>query len=101
MSISLDTHGVGMLGTAKLTLSTMSNFLRPAMLGGTKRKFKLIVMHWSEEDMKALTGLMAEGKLKVPIDEKYPSDQQGVMAAYEKIMSNKVSFSFRLWMRCG
>jgi NADPH:quinone reductase-like Zn-dependent oxidoreductase len=80
-----------MVGTVKLSLSTMSNFLRPAMLGGTNRPYKLFFMHWSEDDMKTLTGLMAEGKLKVPVDSKYPSDKQGVLAAYEKLMSNKVS----------
>lgn len=80
-----------MVGTVKLSLSTMSNFLRPAMFGGTNRPYKLFFMHWSEDDMKTLTGLMAEGKLKVPVDSKYPSDKQGVLAAYEKLMSNKVS----------
>lgn len=92
VSISLDTHGVGMVGSVKLGLSTMSNFLRPTMLGGTNRPFKLFFMHWREGDMEELTKLIAEGKLRIPIDSKYASDKQGVLAAYEKLMSNKVSF---------
>lgn len=80
-----------MFGTAKLALSTISNFLRPTVLGGTERPFKLIVMHWSEENLQDLAKSMDLGNLTVPIDSKYASDRQGVMAAYEKLMSNKVS----------
>lgn len=94
VSISLDTHGVGMVGSVKLGLSTISNFVRPTMLGGTNRPFKLVMMHWSEGDLRDLTRLMAEGKLRVPIDSRYGSDKQGVLAAYEKLMSNKVSVRF-------
>lgn len=80
-----------MLGTAKLAFHTMSNFLRPTILGGTERPFKLIMMHWSEANLQDLAKSMDLGNLKVPIDSTYASDRQGVMAAYEKLMSNKVS----------
>ncbi|GHJ88726.1 hypothetical protein NliqN6_5128 [Naganishia liquefaciens] len=89
VSISLDVHGVGMLGTVKLALHTMSNFLRPTILGGTERPFKMIMMHWSEANLQDLAKSMDLGNLRVPIDSTYTSDRQGVMAAYEKLMSNK------------
>jgi NADPH:quinone reductase-like Zn-dependent oxidoreductase len=91
VSISLDVHNVGMFGTAKLALSTISNFMRPTVLGGTARPFKLIMMHWSEENLQDLAKSMDLGNLTVPVDSKYASDREGVMAAYEKLMSNKVS----------
>ena len=90
VTISLDVHGVSTLRTAKLTASLVSNFVRPTFLGGTARKFKMFSMQWDEDGMKKMTKLMEQGKLRVPIDERYASDKQGVLAAYEKIMTNKV-----------
>ncbi|KAJ9123876.1 hypothetical protein QFC22_000664 [Naganishia vaughanmartiniae] len=89
VTISLDVHGASTLQTASLAVSLVSNFVRPAFLGGTSRKFKMITMHWDENGMKQMTKLMEQGKLRVPIDERYASDNQGVLAAYEKIMTNK------------
>lgn len=89
VTISLDVHGVSTLRTAKLTASLVSNFVRPTFLGGTARKFKMFSMQWDEDGMKKMTKLMEQGKLRVPIDERYASDKQGVLAAYEKIMTNK------------
>lgn len=63
----------------------------PQSLGGTPRKLAFVGCSWKEEDMKALTGMMDRGELKVPVDSQYASDRSGVMAAYEKQMSNRVS----------
>ncbi|KAJ9097583.1 hypothetical protein QFC21_004617 [Naganishia friedmannii] len=89
VTISLDVHGASTLRTTQLAVSLVSNFVRPTFLGGTARKFKMITMHWDEAGMKQMTGLMEVGKLRVPIDERFASDKQGVLAAYEKIMTNK------------
>lgn len=91
LSISVDLHGKSTIATGGLILATIGNFIWPSWLGGVKRKFKLFSMVYDREQMQTLANWMGEGKLKMIIDSVQKSDREGVLAAFEKQMSNKVS----------
>lgn len=89
LTISVDTHGKSTLGAGSLYLSFLGNYLWPRWLGGVPRKFKMFMMAYDREQMATLAQWMDEGKLKMVIDSVNKSDQAGVLAAFDKQMSNK------------
>ena len=61
--------------------------LRPSFLGGGKRKWQFLGMKVDLEQYQQLAALMAEGKVKVPIDEAFAFDK--VPEAYTRMKTGR------------
>ncbi|KAJ7175689.1 NAD(P)-binding protein [Mycena filopes] len=61
--------------------------LRPAWLGGVPRKYGMVTVNLGKKNIEAVANLVANGAVKPIIDSVYAFDRDGVMKAYEKIMT--------------
>ncbi|KAJ7504526.1 hypothetical protein B0H11DRAFT_1982780 [Mycena galericulata] len=62
-------------------------FFRPTWLGGVPRKYGLILASLGKKDMETVRDLVAKGAVKPRVDSVYSFDRDGVLKAYEKIMT--------------
>ncbi|KAF8216311.1 hypothetical protein K438DRAFT_1797001 [Mycena galopus ATCC 62051] len=61
--------------------------LRPAWLGGVPRKFDVVSVSFAKQDLEVVRDLVAKGTVKPIVDSVHSFDQEGVMQAFEKLMS--------------
>ncbi|KAJ7504506.1 hypothetical protein B0H11DRAFT_1852923 [Mycena galericulata] len=64
-------------------------FFRPTWLGGVPRKYDLVLVNLGKKDLEAVRDLVAKGTVKPLVDSVYSFDRDGVLKAYERIMSNR------------
>jgi len=62
---------------------------RPALLGGTPRKYKFLFMTPSKKNLQYLADLASQGKLTVPVDSEYALED--ALKAYERIMTGRAN----------
>lgn len=72
------------LATAK---SVAERALRPAFLGGSKRKWQFVGKKANREEYEQIASLMAEGKVTAVVDESFPFDK--VPEAYVKLKTGR------------
>ncbi|KAJ7151182.1 NAD(P)-binding protein [Mycena filopes] len=63
--------------------------LRPRWLGGVPPKYISLSINFETKDMETVRDLVAKGSVKPIVDSVYPFDRDGVLKAYEKMMSNR------------
>ncbi|KAJ7039760.1 NAD(P)-binding protein [Mycena alexandri] len=64
-------------------------FLRPSWLGGVPQKCIWLSINFETKDMENVRDLVAKGAVKPMVDSVYTFDRDGVLKAYEKMMSNR------------
>ncbi|KAJ7336303.1 hypothetical protein DFH08DRAFT_878378 [Mycena albidolilacea] len=64
-------------------------FLRPTWLGGVPRKYIPFLINLGKEDLETVRDLVARGAVKPIVDSVYSFDRDGVLKAYEKMMSKR------------
>ncbi|KAJ7464292.1 NAD(P)-binding protein [Mycena galericulata] len=62
--------------------------MRPTWLGGVPRKFGLVTCPVAKKDLEAVRALVVKGAVKPIVDSVHSFDRAGVIAAYEKLMTN-------------
>ncbi|KAJ7135902.1 NAD(P)-binding protein, partial [Mycena epipterygia] len=67
----------------------VEGLLRPAWLGGVPRKFAVVAVNLGKKDLETVRDLVASGAVKPIVDSVYSFDHDGVMSAYEKLMSKR------------
>ncbi|KAJ7130309.1 NAD(P)-binding protein [Mycena epipterygia] len=67
----------------------VEGLLRPTWLGGVPRKYVPLFVNMGKKDLETVRDLVAEGAVKPIVDSVYSFDQDGVMKAYEKMMSKR------------
>ncbi|KIM28960.1 hypothetical protein M408DRAFT_68560 [Serendipita vermifera MAFF 305830] len=76
-----------LLATASAGAHLFSQAWKPAWLGGNTRKFSLLNLQNSKEDLRALQALIASGKVIPVVDSVYKFDD--ALLAYDKLMSGR------------
>ncbi|KAJ7754363.1 NAD(P)-binding protein [Mycena maculata] len=66
-----------------------SGKLLPTWLGGVPRKFGFVTCPSAKKDFEEVRTLVAEGAVKPIVDSVHSFDRAGVMAAYDKLMTNR------------
>jgi len=61
--------------------------LRPTWLGGVPRKYGMVSASLGKKDMEDVGDLVTKGVVKPVVDSVYSFDEEGVMKAFDKIMS--------------
>ncbi|KAJ7664257.1 NAD-P-binding protein [Mycena rosella] len=61
---------------------------RPTWLGGIAPKYIIVTCPLGKIDLEAVRALVAKGAVKPIVDSVFSFDREGVMAAYEKLMTN-------------
>ncbi|KAJ7155554.1 hypothetical protein C8R43DRAFT_884867 [Mycena crocata] len=72
---------------AGMLRQAFEGWLRPTWLGGVPRKFGMVTVKLGKQDLEIVRNLVANGAVKPIVDSVYSFDQQGVMKAYEKLMT--------------
>lgn len=67
----------------------VEGLLRPTWLGGVPRKFSVVTVNLGKKDLETVRDLVASGAVKPIVDSVYSFDHDGVMKAYEKLMSKR------------
>ncbi|KAJ7275447.1 hypothetical protein B0H12DRAFT_1087369 [Mycena haematopus] len=62
--------------------------LRPTWLGGVPRKYGSITVSFEKKDIDTVRDLAAKGAVKPVVDSVHSFDREGVMAAFEKLMTS-------------
>ncbi|KAH7912134.1 NAD(P)-binding protein [Hygrophoropsis aurantiaca] len=68
-------------------LSTFREVMTPTWLWGTRRSWKLVSLVHSQEDLKRLREMLAEGKLKPAVDSVYGFED--ALSAYERLQTSR------------
>ncbi|KIM28961.1 hypothetical protein M408DRAFT_68665 [Serendipita vermifera MAFF 305830] len=76
-----------LLATASAGAHLFSHAWKPAWLGGNARKFSLLNLQNSKEDLRALQALITSGKVIPVVDSVYKFDD--ALLAYDRLMSGK------------
>ncbi|KAJ6533043.1 hypothetical protein B0H19DRAFT_1187126 [Mycena capillaripes] len=63
--------------------------LRPTWLGGVPRKFGMVSCPLTKDDLEEVRHLVANGAIKPIVDSTHTFDRPGVMAAYDRVMTNR------------
>ncbi|KAL1951878.1 hypothetical protein VTO73DRAFT_1027 [Trametes versicolor] len=63
--------------------------LRPSFLGGVKRKWKLIQVKSSQEDLKGFAKLVEEGKIRPVVDSVYAFED--ALSAYARLLTSRAT----------
>ncbi|KAJ7767431.1 hypothetical protein DFH07DRAFT_1011164 [Mycena maculata] len=63
--------------------------LRPTWLGGVPRKYGVVTVTLKKKDLETVRELVARGAVKPIVDSVHSFDRDGVLRAYEKIMSKR------------
>lgn len=90
IAIGVDPPKGGVVDKAKWAGSFVANNL-PTLLGGVPRKFQIWMMKPSKEGLDSVVKWAAEGKIKLQVDSVKSFDKEGVMSAYDRIMSGKAT----------
>ncbi|KAJ6493701.1 hypothetical protein C8R47DRAFT_1119437 [Mycena vitilis] len=61
--------------------------LRPTWLGGVPHKYGVIAVRLGKKDIESVRDLTTKGTIKAIVDSVHTFDQEGVLAAFEKLMS--------------
>ncbi|KAJ6495300.1 hypothetical protein C8R45DRAFT_900023 [Mycena sanguinolenta] len=80
------TSGKAFWGTLRLIFE---GSIRPAWLGGVPRKFGMVTCPEERKDFEEMLSLIASGELKPLVDSVHSFDRAGVMAAYDRLMTNR------------
>ncbi|KAJ7727741.1 NAD(P)-binding protein [Mycena metata] len=64
-------------------------YVRPSWLGGVPQKCIWLSVNFGTKDMENVRDLVAKGAVKPMVDSVYSFDRDGVMKAYEKMMSKR------------
>ncbi|KAJ7039764.1 hypothetical protein C8F04DRAFT_1084745 [Mycena alexandri] len=64
-------------------------FLRPTRLGGVPRQYTLFFANLEQENLEKVRDLVSSGAVKPIVDSVYSFDRDGVMKAYERMMSKR------------
>ncbi|KAF8189858.1 hypothetical protein K438DRAFT_1832203 [Mycena galopus ATCC 62051] len=64
-------------------------FLRPTWLGGVPRKFSPFIVNLEKKAIETVRDLVARGDVKPIVDSVHSFDRDGVLKAYEKLMSKR------------
>ncbi|KAJ7201371.1 NAD(P)-binding protein [Mycena pura] len=62
-------------------------FLRPTWLGGVQRGYGAVTIKFEKKELETARDLVTKGAVKPIVDSVHPFDRDGVMRAYEKLMS--------------
>ncbi|KII83272.1 hypothetical protein PLICRDRAFT_169031 [Plicaturopsis crispa FD-325 SS-3] len=82
-------HKDGFKRFTKELFRFLGNFIWPAWAGGIPRKFYFVNGRMSKEDLEMVADLAQQGKLRVPVDSVHKSNREGVLAAYDRILSSR------------
>ncbi|KAG6874090.1 hypothetical protein C0995_006947 [Termitomyces sp. Mi166 len=69
----------------KIATTVFSAYLRPAWLGGVKRRYKMYLLVHKKERLDAIRQMLADGLITPPVDSVYDFDD--ALKAYDKLMS--------------
>ncbi|KAJ7266880.1 hypothetical protein B0H12DRAFT_1045844, partial [Mycena haematopus] len=78
--------GKAFRGTLRIVFE---GFFRPAWLGGVPRKFGMVTCPTEKKDFEEMRALVADSSVKPIVDSVHSFDRAGVMAAYDKLMTNR------------
>ncbi|KAJ7627536.1 hypothetical protein DFH06DRAFT_1442816 [Mycena polygramma] len=67
----------------------VEGFLRPVWLGGVPRKYAGFIVHLEKNDLETVRDLVASGTVKPLVDSVHSFDRDGVLRAYDRIMSQR------------
>jgi len=84
--VSVGPNGPNMF---KVVLTVVRSLLQPTWLGGTPRKFRMFFVDPKPDDLEALGKMLAEGKLKCPVDSTSPFGD--ALKAFEHLQTGKTS----------
>jgi len=84
--VSVGPHGSKVLESL---LTTMRCSLQPAWLGGTPRKFKIVLVQPNQADLETVRDLVTNGKLKCPIDSIFSFDD--TLRAFDRLRTGKAN----------
>ncbi|KAJ7504525.1 hypothetical protein B0H11DRAFT_1982774 [Mycena galericulata] len=62
-------------------------FFRPTWLGGVPRKYGMVQVSLGKKELETVRDLVAKGAVKPRVDSVYSFDRDGVLKAFEKIMT--------------
>ncbi|KAF7307544.1 PKS-ER domain-containing protein [Mycena indigotica] len=74
---------------AGLIRQVLEGLLRPSWLGGVPRKFGAVAVKFKKQDLDDIRQLVADGSVKPIVDSVYTFDRDGVMRAYERLMTKR------------
>lgn len=100
ITIGIDLHGLSSLQTLKAFLTVAISAMLPAFLGGVPRKFGMFSMKYDAKALKEMADMIEQGTLHVPVDSVYGWEKDGVMKAYDLLMSARVSTPFTAASAC-
>ncbi|KAI0933956.1 hypothetical protein AcW1_005634 [Taiwanofungus camphoratus] len=86
VSVGPQPKGFDVMGLCRFLWMVM---LRPTWLGGTKRRWKMVVADHNPEDLQQLTRFVAEGKVKPQVDSVFTFDN--TLKAYDKLMTGRAT----------
>jgi len=84
--VSVGPHGSNVLESL---LTTLRCSLQPAWLGGTPRKFKIVLVQPNQADLGAVRDLVANGKLKCPVDSIFSFDD--TLRAFDRLRTGRAN----------
>jgi len=86
--ISVGPHGHSLFDYRPI-VTIIRSFLQPTWLGGTPRKFRIVSVRPNQNDLENLMQLLADGKLKCPVDSTYPF--KDVLKAFDRLQTGRAN----------